>query len=59
MKREEPMKNLWTKSAGFRKGLFIHTGNIATSHFVPIWNVGQCIDPSRHFGVFPLRGVSY
>ena len=59
MKREQRMKNLWTKSAEFLKGLLIHTGNMESGTFIPISNVGQCIDPSRHFGVFPLRGVSY
>ena len=59
MKREEHMKNLWTKSAGIREGLLIHTSSMESSDFAPICKAGQRIDPTRHFGVFPLRGVSY
>jgi len=59
MKREERMKNLWMKSSGFGRGLFIHTSPVESSHFAPIYFVGQRIDPSRHFEVFPLRGASY
>ena len=59
MKREEAMKNLWMKSAPDREAFFIHTENIESSDFAPICFVGQRIDPSRHFGVIPLRGASY
>ena len=59
MNREEAMKNLWTESGPTREALFIHTGHMDSSEFAPISFAGQRIDPSPHFGVFPLRGASY
>jgi hypothetical protein len=59
MKREETMKNLWMDFVPARASRFMHTGDMVSSTFTPIWKAGQRIDPSRHSGVIPLRGASY
>jgi hypothetical protein len=59
MKREESMKNLWTKSDLARKSVLIHTEDMESRDFAPTGKDGQRIDPLRHFGVIPLRGASY
>jgi hypothetical protein len=47
------------KTAPIRASVLIHTDDMETRDFAPISKAGQRIDPSRHFGVIPLRGVSY
>ena len=59
MKREEAMKNLWTKSDGGAMALLIHTARLSSGHFAPIWKRCQRFDPIRQFRFIPLRGLSY
>jgi hypothetical protein len=59
MNREEPMKNLWTKSHRIGKGGFIHNPSLGSGVFTPIWKECQRFDPFGHFEVIPLPTVSY
>jgi len=52
------MKNLWTVSGRFVKGVFVHSAGLANSVFAPIWNGCQAVDRKEDSGVIPLRAVS-
>ena len=59
MKREEAMKNLWTKSTRNGASGFIHIHAMDSGAFAPISNRRQGFDPMDQSGVIPLRTSSY